>query len=126
MGQLISTTVGGSVERSDIRDVAGLRPLSPDGVQMSVVAQSAGPHETGTSPVPSQDCQLVVYVQSGTMRLVLDGQSWELHEGDTLDAGGSESVQWHTNERGATAIWASAPLIEEQHIAVRGATRDVP
>jgi DNA-binding XRE family transcriptional regulator len=124
LGQLISATTAGSIQRADLKDVDGFRAMSPDGLQMAVVAQCVGPHQSGTSPVPSSNSQLVVYVQTGCLQLALDGQSWDLHEGDTLDAGGSDAVNWRTQSQGASALWASAPLIEDQHTGRRTSARD--
>ncbi len=75
-------------------------------VVASLVAEARG---QGACPVPTGGRDVFLYVLTGTVRALVDGLSYTLHAGDSLDAETPASVAYEVAEDDrAVMVWASA------------------
>lgn len=96
------------MRRGAVGDELGEATLSHPGLQLSVVSVTSDPDEVGECPVPSGADDVFVYVLAGGLAVTVDGASYELRTGDSLDARAPRSIAWRaTGSPLTTAIWTS-------------------
>lgn len=87
----------------------GARTLSHAGLQLRIVAVTADPDEAGDCPVPCVGHDVFVYVLSGALAVDVDGETYELRTGDSLDARSPIAISWRVPQRErSSSIWAAA------------------
>ncbi|CAN5357155.1 hypothetical protein BH11ACT6_BH11ACT6_02270 [soil metagenome] len=109
MGEVIAMDERDTVRLDHLDPTPGAKVVSSPQLQMKIVFEVAEPNNSGTCPVTTCDCDVVVFVKTGSLTVNVNGQLWTLGEGDALRSPGSAEMTWRTEASGATAVWASTP-----------------
>ncbi|MEV6228051.1 cupin domain-containing protein [Saccharopolyspora shandongensis] len=112
MSEAIATDDAAVVQRARLDGTPGATTVSSPELQLDVVFEVAEPGESGTCPVTTDDASVVLYVRSGEVDVQVDGETWHLADGDSLQAEGSPTITW-TSRSALVAVWASAPHVPD-------------
>jgi transcriptional regulator with XRE-family HTH domain len=77
-------------------------------LQLYTVIVHAFPDDGGDAPVSCGDHDLFVYVVQGEITVSIDDRSYDLGEGDAIDATSPRSVTWSSGAR-SVAVWSCCP-----------------
>lgn len=77
-------------------------------LQLRNVVLHSGAGDTGASPVPLEGRDLFVFVRSGTLTMLIDGQSVELDSGEAVDVSRPEELSWAAATE-VVSVWSSCP-----------------
>ncbi len=77
-------------------------------LQLDTVIVRAGPDDGGPAPVNCEHHDLFVYVVHGDITVSVDGRSYDLSEGDAIDATSPGCVTWSGGEH-SVSVWSRCP-----------------
>lgn len=109
LGEVIAMDDGGIVRRDRLDDTPGVKVVSAPDLGLAVAFDVYRPGQTGSCPVACGDSDVVLFVRAGGVDATVDGDSWQLDEGDALQSPGSATITCQAGPAGATLVWASAP-----------------
>lgn len=75
-------------------------------LQNAVVRAGAG--DVGVAPVSLEGRGLFVYLLSGALTVLVDGEPFELAAGDAIDVSRADVVSWSAADE-AVSVWSSCP-----------------
>ena len=101
VGQTVLRT--GRLERGE----PGVHAASHEDLLLDVAFVVSGAGETGTSPVPTTDHEVFVYVLEGSLEVAVNGDAYELQAGDSLDVDSPERLEYRPGGARTVAIWAA-------------------
>ncbi len=86
----------------------GTTAMSADGLRLRVVSLMAGPGDAGEPPLPVTGSDLFVHIRTGMLRVIVDGQSYDLADGDSLEATRPTAASWAVrgNDR-CLSLWVT-------------------
>jgi transcriptional regulator with XRE-family HTH domain len=74
-------------------------------LDVAFVVSAAG--EPGACPVPTSGHEVFVYVLEGSLEVAVDGDSYELQAGDSLDVDSPERLDYRPGRARTVAVWAA-------------------
>jgi mannose-6-phosphate isomerase-like protein (cupin superfamily) len=94
---------------------SGPAVISHEELVLRVATVIAPPGGHGDAPVPVGGCEVFVYVRQGELQVSVDGVTYDLGPGDTLDTDPATTMAYRTlGRRKSVSIWASAPSGEDE------------
>lgn len=84
----------------------GTRIVSHPDLQLQVAFLVCAAGDAGSSPLDVPGGDVFVYLRSGRLEVIVDGERWELLSGDALDAAAPDAVAWLALEP-SSAVWAA-------------------
>lgn len=112
LNELLRDIGGESAVRNDHVDQAspGARVISHGDLQLEIAVVVGEPGQRGGAPLEGLGRETFVYVVRGALEIRIDGQTYELRAGDSLDADGPTETTWRCAGRGRTvSVWAVGP-----------------
>ena len=92
----------------------GAAMISHEELVLRVATVVASPGDRGDAPVPVTGCEVFVYLRQGELEVSVDGATFDLGPGDTLDTDPAETMGYRARgRRRSVSIWASAPSGED-------------
>lgn len=113
LNELLREVGGGqAVARGRLRtDRPGRATLSSGRHQLVVASLVADAGRRGACPVPTGGTDVFLYVLAGSVAAIVDGVSYTLRAGDSLDAETPRSVAYEVaGEEQAVMVWAAAAV----------------
>ncbi|MBO9523196.1 MAG: helix-turn-helix domain-containing protein [Nocardioidaceae bacterium] len=109
IGEFLAGETASSIELGHLGDEPGTVVASSPALQLQVAFQTSQPGESGVCPFDVSGSSVVLHVRAGDLDVLVDGEEWHLEEGDSLHAQAPALVEWRTQERRTTVVWAVAP-----------------
>jgi len=93
---------------ADVPATVGSSPVSHPLLQLQNAVLRAGAGDIGAAPVSLEGRGLFVFMLSGALTVLIDGESFDLDTGDAIDVSRAHDVFWST-AADAVSVWSSCP-----------------
>lgn len=92
----------------DVPAAVGITPVSHPQLQLQNAVLHSAAGDVGVAPVEIEGRDLFVFLLSGAMTIVIDGESFDLNTGDAVDVSRPRTVSW-SSPGDAVTVWNSCP-----------------
>ena len=93
---------------ADVPATVGSSPVSHPLLQLQNAVLRAGAGDIGAAPVSLEGRGLFVFMLSGALTVLIDGESFDLDTGDAIDVSRARDVSWSA-AADAVSVWSSCP-----------------
>lgn len=108
LAEVLRTSASARLARGNLDEGRKTSPLAAHGSRLQIVKRRSKPGETGAAPVTLAAGDVFLFVATGALEVVVDGDTFDLAQGDALHCDVPGTVRWRsTGDRETVALWAT-------------------